>query len=95
MLDEQVRFVITLPSAPYRGHSRADMGRYLAGRGAPDRRHLILREARDSGVEFVYGKVTDAGTTTGHFLAAARLAPDKLISSYQVVFETEHVLLDG
>lgn len=95
MLEENIRFVIALPSGPYRGESRADMGAYLSGRGAPDRRHVILREACDSDVEFVYGKVTEGGATTGYFLATARLGPDKLIGSYQVMFETGHVLLEG
>lgn len=95
MLDPRVRFVIALPSGARRGQGRAEMREYLSGRGVPDRRHVVLREAGDEDVEFVYGKVTEGATTTGYFLAAVRLGTDKLISSYQVTFETEHVLLES
>jgi hypothetical protein len=39
--------------------------------------------------------VTDGGVTTGRFLSGARLGADGLIASYQVTFETEHVLVAG
>lgn len=94
MLDEQIRFVIALPGGANRGRGRAEMGGYLSRRGVADRRHVVLRETSDSDVEFVYGKVTEGGTTTGYFLAAVRLGPDQLIAGYQVTFETEHVLVD-
>jgi hypothetical protein len=94
MLDEKVRFVIALPSGARRSRGRAAMGNYLAGRGVPDRAHMVLREARDDDVEFVYGKVTEADATTGYFLAAASLRPDGLVTSYQVTFDTEHILLE-
>lgn len=94
MLDPQVRFFIALPSGARRGRGRAEMREYLSGRGVPDRRHVVLREAGDADVEFVYGNVAEGAGTTGYFLAAARLGTDKLISSYQVSFETEHVLVE-
>jgi len=94
MLDEKVRFTIALPSGVRRGHGRSAMGSYLEGREVPDRAHVVLRESRDDDVEFVYGNVTEGGGTTGYFLAAARLGPDGLITSYQVTFDTEHILLE-
>jgi hypothetical protein len=94
MLDEKVRFVIALPSGARRGRGRAAMDSYLSGRGVPDRAHVVLRESRDDDVEFVYGKVTETGATTGYFLAAARLGPDGLVTSYQVTFDAEHILLE-
>ena len=94
MLHEQVRFVIVLPTGARRGHARTDMADYLSGRGVPDRRHALLREARDGDLEFAYGKVTEGAVTTGRFLAAARVGPDGLIASYQVTFDFEHDLLE-
>lgn len=94
MLHEKVSFVIVLPTAARRGHGRTDMGGYLSGRGVPDRRHALLREARAGDLEFAYGKVTEGAVTTGRFLAAARVGPDGLIASYQVTFDLEHDLLE-
>jgi hypothetical protein len=94
LLDEKARFVMVLPTGTRRGLGREDMRAYLSGRGVPDRRHVVLRESRDDDVEFVYGAVTEGPVTTGRFLAAARLGPDGLITSYQVTFDLEHDLLE-
>ena len=94
MLDEKVAFTMVLPSGVRRGHGRDDMGAYLGGRGVADRVHVVLRESRERDVEFVYGKVADGGTTTGRFLSGARIGTDGLIASYQVTFDTEHVLVE-
>jgi hypothetical protein len=93
MLHEKVSFVMVLPTGARRGNGRTDMGGYLSGRGVPDRRHVLLREAQAGDMEFVYGKVTEGAITTGRFLAAVRVGPDGLIASYQVTFDTEHVLV--
>jgi len=95
MLDPEIRFVMVLPAGTRRGQSRADMGTYISGRGVPDRRHVVLRESRDGDVEFLYGKVTDGGVTTGRFLSGVRIGADGLIASYEVTFDTEHVLVEG
>jgi hypothetical protein len=94
MLDPDIRFVMVLPAGVRRGHTRADMEAYLSGRGVPDRAHVVLRESRDADVEFVYGKVTEGGITTGRFLSGVRLGADGLIASYEVTFDTEHVLVE-
>jgi hypothetical protein len=94
MLHEKVRFVIVLPSGARRGHGRAEMDRYLSGRGVPDRKHVVLRESRAGDVEFLYGAVTEGPDTTGRFLAAARLGPDGLVTGYQVTFDLELDLLE-
>ena len=95
LLDPDVEFTIVLPTGTRRGTGRADMGGYLRGREVPDRAHVVLRESRVDDVEFLYGKVTDGGTTTGRFLSGVRLGADGLIASYQVTFDTEHVLVEG
>ena len=95
MLDPDVRFVMVLPAGTRRGHGREDMRDYLGNRGVADRAHVVLRQSRDEDVEFVYGRVTDGGHTTGRFLSGVRLGPDGLIASYQVTFDTEHVLVDA
>lgn len=94
MLDPDVRFTIVLPAGARRGHGRTEMGGYLGGRGVSDRAHVVLRQSRDDDVEFVYGKVTEGPTTTGRFLSGVRLGTDGLIASYQVTFDTEHVLVE-
>jgi hypothetical protein len=94
LLDPDVRFTMVLPAGTHRGKGRAEMGGYLSGRGVPDRAHVVLRESRDGDVEFVYGKVTEGGATTGRFLAAVRLGPDGLVASYQVTFDVEHALVE-
>ena len=95
LLDPDLRFVMVLPSGTRRGHGREDMGAYLGGRGVPDRAHVVIRQSRDDDVEFLYGRVTDGGTTTGRFLSSARVGADGLIVSYEVTFDTEHVLVEG
>src|SRR3954466_1675126 len=93
MLDPEVRFTMVLPAGVRRGHGRDDMAAYLGGREVPDRVHVVLRQSTEGDVEFVYGKVTDGGTTTGRFLSGVRIGPDGLIATYQVTFDTEHVLV--
>jgi hypothetical protein len=95
LLEPEVRFVMVLPAGTRRGQGRDEMGAYLRGRPVPDRAHVVLRQSRDEDVEFLYGRVTDGGTTTGRFLSGARLGPTGLIASYEVTFDTEHVLVDG
>ena len=73
LLDPDVRFVMVLPAGIRRGHGRDEMGAYLGGRGVPDRAHVVIRQSRDDDVEFLYGRVTDGGTTTGRFLSGARV----------------------
>ena len=94
LLDPDVRFVMVLPAGVRRGHGRDDMGAYLGNRGVADRAHVMLRQSRDEDVEFFYGRVTDGGVTTGRFLSGARVGADGLIASYEVTFDTEHVLVD-
>ena len=94
LLDPDLRFVMVLPAGTRRGQGRDDMGAYLGSRGVADRAHVVLRQSRDGDVEFLYGRVTDGGTTTGRFLSGARVGPDGLIASYEVTFDTEHVLVD-
>jgi hypothetical protein len=94
MLDPDVQFVIVLPAGAKRGQGRSDMSAYLGGRGVPNRAHVVVRQSRDNDVEFLYGKVTEGATTTGRFLSGVRLGADGLIASYQVTFETEHVLVE-
>ena len=94
MLDPDVRFLMVLPSGARRGQGRADMDGYLRGRGVPDRRHVAVRQTRDGDVEFFYGRVTESNATTGRFLSGARLGSGGLITSYEVTFDTEHVLVE-
>jgi hypothetical protein len=94
LLDPEVRFVMVLPAGVRRGQGRGDMGAYLGNRGVADRAHVMLRQSRDGDVEFFYGRVTDGGVTTGRFLSGARVGADGLIASYEVTFDTEHVLVD-
>ena len=95
MLDLDVSFLMVLPSGARRGQGRDDMAAYLKGRGVPDRVHVTLRESHDGDVEFFYGMVTDGGTATGRFLSGAHIGVDGLIASYQVTFDTEHVVVEA
>jgi len=95
LLDPAVRFLMLLPSGTVRGQGRDDMRSYLAGRPVADRMHVVVRQSRDDDVEFVYGRVTDGGSTTGRFLSGVRLGADGLIESYEVTFDIEHVLVEG
>lgn len=89
-----VRFAILLPGRDVRGEGRQGLLDYLAGRGHVVRRHVPRRESVSEDLEFVYGAVVeDDLTTTGHFLAAARVAEDGLISGYQVAFDPDLALL--
>ena len=95
LLAPDVTFLMVLPNGARRGHGRDDMAAYLKGRGVPDRVHVTLRESRDGDVEFFYGLVTDGGTPTGRFLSGAHIGVDGLIASYQVTFDTEHVVVEA
>lgn len=89
-----VRSAILLPGAAVRGTGRDDLRSYLANRGPVVRRHVPQRESVVGDLEFVYGAVVEDGTTvTGHFLAAARIGADGLITGYQVAFDPELGLL--
>ena len=95
MLAPDVRFVMFLPAGTRRGEGRTEMGAYLGSRGVPDRAHVVLRESSDEDVEFVYGSVADGEVVTGRFLSGARVGADGLIASYEVTFDTEHVLVES
>jgi hypothetical protein len=87
------RSAILLPGGAVRGNDRQAMRDYLNGRGDVVRRHSLLRTSVVGDLEFVYGAVIeDERTTTGHFLAAARVQ-DGLITGYQVAFDPELALL--
>ncbi|MDZ5622401.1 nuclear transport factor 2 family protein [Nocardioides bizhenqiangii] len=95
LLAPDVRSAIQLPGGVVRGKDRQALRDYLSGRGNVLRRHVLLRESVVDGLELVYGAVVDDGTTTtGHFIAAARLGEDGLVSGYQVAFDPELALLD-
>src|SRR4051812_22261817 len=79
LLDPDLRFVMVLPAGTRRGQGRGDMAGYLGSRGVDDRAHVMVRQSRDDDVEFVYGRVTDGGVTTGRFLSGARVGADGLI----------------
>ncbi|WP_447644535.1 nuclear transport factor 2 family protein [Nocardioides zeae] len=93
-LHPEVTFAIHLPAESRRGTTSEEMVGYLRGRGSVDRAHHLLRTGVDGDVEFAYGAVVEDGvTTTGHFLAAVRVA-DGLITRYQVSFDVELALLE-
>jgi hypothetical protein len=94
LLDPDVHSVILLPGGAIRGEDRQALRDYLAGRGEVVRRHVLLRETVVDGLEFAYGAVVDdETTTTGHFIAAASLGEDGLVTGYQVAFDPELSLL--
>jgi hypothetical protein len=94
LVTPDVEFAILLPNRAVRGIGRKELVAYLSGRGDVVRRHVPQRSSVAGNLEFVYGAVLEDETTvTGHFLAAARLGDDGLISAYQVVFDPELGLL--
>ena len=93
LLHEDVRYAIVLPNGVVRGSHRKDMQAYLESRPAVQRRHHLLRTARDGDTEFVYGTVTDDGNVTGRFAAVARVDGDGMIDAYQVTFDLELVVV--
>jgi hypothetical protein len=80
-------------SAEFLG-DRAGLVAYLEQREKSVLVHHITEGARVGDVEFLYGKVTDGGVTTGRVLSGVRLGDDGLIASYEVTFDTEHVLVE-
>jgi ketosteroid isomerase-like protein len=93
LLHPDASFAIVLPGGGVRGESRDGIRAYLDGRGPVVRRHVPMRRSIDGDLEFVYGSVLeDETTTTGHFLAAARVV-DGRITGYQVSFDPDLVLL--
>lgn len=95
LLHENVRYAMFLPGAVGRGAGREDMRAYLESRPPVQRKHVLLRTARDGDTEFIYGAVTDNGTTTGHFAAVAHVDADGLIDAYQVTFDLELVVVQS
>ena len=93
LLHPEASFAILLPGGGVRGDSRDDIRTYLEGRGPVVRRHVPLRSSTAGDLDFVYGSVLeDETTTTGHFLAAARVV-DGQITGYQVSFDPDLTLL--
>ncbi len=84
-----IQFLIALPGQRILGKSAGDLAAYIAGRNGVDRRHEITHTSVDGPVEFVCATVTEAGTPTGAFFAAARVNADGLIDRYQVLFDVE------
>jgi hypothetical protein len=93
LLDPDVRSAILLPGGAVRGEDRQALRDYLSGRADVVRRHVLLRETVVDGLEFAYGAVVDDGTTTGHFIAAAKLGESGLVTGYQVAFDPELSLM--
>jgi hypothetical protein len=93
LLHEDVRYAIVLPSGVNRGTSRQGIQGYLESRPPVQRKHHLLRTARDGDTEFVYGAVTDNGAVTGRFAAVAHLDGDGTIDAYQVTFDLELVVV--
>ena len=94
LLDPGVRSAILLPGG---AAFAARHGRRCATTcpdAARSSRHVLLREVVVDGLEFAYGAVVDdETTTTGHFIAAASLGEDGLVTGYQVAFDPELSLL--
>lgn len=88
LVASDVEFAILLPGAAVRGQNRQGLVDYLAARGEVVRRHVPLRTAIATDMEFVYGAVVEGDTTTtGHFLAAVRIDDQGLIAAYEVAFD--------
>lgn len=94
LLSPECTFALLLPADTVRGSSRSDMHDYLKSRPPVVRRHVPMRTGRDRDAEFLYGAVTDQGTTTGHFLATARIDSEGRIATYQVAFDVELRVFD-
>lgn len=93
LLHEDVQYAIVLPNGVVRGSHRKDMQAYLESRPPVQRKHHLLRSARDGDAEFVYGAVTDDGNVTGRFTAVAHVDGDGMIDAYQVTFDLELVVV--
>ena len=95
LLHPEASFAIGLPGGGVRGDDRDGIRAYLEGRGPVVRRHVPMRRSIDGDLEFVYGSVVeDETTTTGHFLAAARVVGGR-ITGYQVSFDPDLFLLSA
>ncbi|WP_405718458.1 nuclear transport factor 2 family protein [Streptomyces sp. NBC_01537] len=94
LLEPGFRFLIALPGGGRSGESRDDFAAYIAGRGAADRVHEIVRYSVDRDVETAYGFVVEAGVPTGAFLSAAVVSPAGLMARYQSFFTTDFALVD-
>ncbi|MFH8492520.1 nuclear transport factor 2 family protein [Streptomyces coeruleorubidus] len=94
LLEPAFRFLLALPGKEVVGKSKEDFAAYIAGRGAVDRSHEILRYSRDGDLETVYGVVTEGGRYTGSFLSAAVISPGGLLARYQSFFTTSFELVD-
>jgi hypothetical protein len=94
LMAPDVTFAILLPARVVRGNGRQGLVDYLSGRGDVVRRHVPQRASVEGDLQFVYGAVVEDDTTvTGHFLAAAHVGEDGLITGYQVAFDPELGLL--
>ena len=94
-MEDDVAFLLALPSGQVTGRSRADFERYVAGRAAPpDRVHNVMRHVITGDLEMVYGVVTEGGVPTGAFMSAATLSPQGRMRRYQSFFDREFFVLD-
>ncbi|EQD83531.1 hypothetical protein [Saccharopolyspora erythraea] len=95
LVEDDVSFLLALPSGPVRGTSKAELWGYVSRRPAVIRRHHIVEASSHDDFEAVYGVVTDDGVETGAFLASARLSQSGLMQRYLVHFDPEFRLFEA
>ena len=90
------------PAAPVRGRVLSSAEALKAASKAPSRvvvqHELDVLDARAPGDlvdQDALLALLEIGDQTGRFLSGARVGADGLIASYEVTFDTEHVLVES
>jgi hypothetical protein len=94
LMEDDLSFLLALPTKRVTGSSRADFERYVGGRKPAARVHNIQRHSLTGDFELAYGTVTEAGLPTGSFMSVAVLSAEGKIQRYQSYFDTEFSLID-
>lgn len=94
LMEDDLSFLLALPTGRVTGTSKSDFERYVAGRRPAARVHNIQRHTLTDDLELVYGTVTEAGRPTGSFMSAAVLSAEGKIQRYQSYFDTDFSLID-
>jgi hypothetical protein len=94
LMEDDLSFLLALPTKRVTGTSRSDFERYVGGRKPAARVHNIQRHSRTDDFELVYGTITEAGLPTGSFVSVAVLSAEGKIQRYQSYFDTEFSLFD-
>jgi hypothetical protein len=91
-LDDDIQYLLALPTAAVTGHSKKDFADYIDSRNPIERVHHVVRHQVDGETEFAAGTVTEQGRFVGSFLSAATVSASGRLLRYESFFTPDFQL---